>query len=84
MSAPIDDGGPAFPCIPPDPNPAAYSQFPSSIGMTLRDWFAGHATDADIKACWPEDDKLRTVPEHAARARYIFADAMLAARKEAK
>lgn len=42
MSA-INDGGPAFPCTPPDGSPNAYAMFPSGPGMTLRDWFAGQA-----------------------------------------
>jgi len=83
MSEPIHDGGPAFPCLPPDPNPAAYSQFPSSIGMTLRDWFAGQAMQGMLSnpANYGSSHEWRddaTVAEQA----YEIADDMIKARKE--
>jgi hypothetical protein len=45
-----------------------------SHGMTLRDWFATHATEADIK------DILEWTNCSRQEARYIHADAMLKAR----
>jgi len=76
--ATINDGGPAF------PNPAlaneAFSPHCDLSGMTLRDWFAGTATDMDVvkyqnwnaKEHWPEFTR--------AQARFLYADAMIAAR----
>lgn len=76
MSTPINDGGPAFPCIPPDPNPNAYSQFPVGIGMTLRDYFAGQAL-----AAMPAEILTGEPDSVVAKASYKLADAMLAARE---
>jgi hypothetical protein len=76
MSAPINDGGPAFPSD-------NFGQ-PSHAGMTLRDWFAGQAL-AGI--CAPlYDDESPTIWKHRefAKGAYMFADAMLAARKSKK
>lgn len=70
MSAHENNGGPAFPVI--------YC----SEGMTLRDYFAGQAL-AGI--CAPlYDDESPTIWKHRefAKGAYMFADAMLAARKE--
>lgn len=68
-------------------NPRA---FPSAAiddqfgGMTLRDWFAGMATEADIEAhrhlAWEEGHPYTNSRESA---RYAYADAMLAERGEA-
>ena len=77
MSAKINDGGPAFPCTPPDGNPNAYAMFPSGPGMTLRDWFAGQATESDVMH-WRNAVGIGCTRE---TAKYAYADAMLAARK---
>ena len=74
-----NDGGPAFP-------------WAGGRGMTLRDYFAAKASDADIAAqveiAWPPIPNGR-FPIAAQRpinwraiARYMYADAMLAARGE--
>ena len=70
----IDDGGPAFPwhsdgCV-PDIEP--------SLGMSLRDWFAGQAL-AGIYANSAGTDLGKGA---LAEEMYSIADAMLAARKE--
>jgi hypothetical protein len=72
MSAPINDGGPAFPNL-------GYNAEKLLNGMSLRDWFAGQAMTAIIGNlyCTPET----TFKEISGRA-YAQADAMLAARKE--
>jgi hypothetical protein len=71
-----DNGGPAFPYAfhfpEQDGEPSGIS-----LGMTLRDWFAGRATEQDIEhhqcsSAW------RITRE---QAKYAYADAMLAARK---
>ena len=70
MKTPSNDGGAAFPVM--------YV----SEGMTLRDYFAGQAL-AGI--CAPlYDDESPTIWKHRefAKGAYMFADAMLAARKE--
>lgn len=80
MSAPIDDGGPAFPVTcSNDGIPLAIS-YPSEqvSGMTLRDWFAGQAL-AGYLASW--NDGAYSNSHHAAKAAYAYADAMVAARK---
>ncbi|MCO5159664.1 MAG: hypothetical protein M9939_00890 [Mesorhizobium sp.] len=75
----INDGGPAFP-IQNDDRPGAYEAHP---GMTLRDWFAGHAIVAalarDYGNAWGKEGKEHA--HHAARGAYRMADAMLAARE---
>ena len=72
-----DDGGPAFP-IP-------YGQIMSieGMGMSLRDWFAGQATEEDIDAHQEyAKDIGGMVPKYTReQAKYRYADAMIAARK---
>ena len=82
MSAKINDGGPAF------PRPGISTNWGEGhfahTGMTLRDFFAGQAL-AGI--CAPlYDDESPTIWKHRefAKGAYMFADAMLAARKEGK
>jgi len=64
----IDDGGSAFPLYLPE------EEGDIRHGMTLRDYFAAHASEKDIEF-------HRTGPSREA-ARYAFADSMLAARKK--
>ena len=70
MSQP-NDGGPAFP-----------SDRFSERGMSLRDWFATHATPYDTSR-WHqklgEDCNWATTPTME-QAKYAYADAMLKAR----
>lgn len=82
MSAERKDGGPAFPtsdgiATDGDKTVDYHSTFP---GMSLRDWFAGHASEKDIeqyRSFW-RDDQL--VLREREAARYAYADAMLAER----
>jgi hypothetical protein len=69
----INDGGSAFPM---HPNSWEY-------GMTLRDWFATHATEADIAAVRGHGLAADLANGLGTRyeARYIHADAMLRARE---
>lgn len=83
-------GGPAFP-MPHSDQPGSYETHP---GMTLRDWFAGHAPTAPAwwldlqrgldKSRNPYNEArkppLRGEAELQAAWRYEFAEAMLAAR----
>ena len=62
----INDGGPAFPT-------RLYAHTP---GMTLRDWFATHATEEDILAA---QGTYQLVSRY--EARYIHADRMIEARE---
>ena len=94
MSTPIDDGGPAFPI--PCPKMTIEGQsVKETQGMTLRDWLASKASEADIllnvpETCW-DLAKLFKVSLHElnsghtlrarCEARYAYADAMIAARK---
>jgi len=68
-----DDGGPAFPSQWDDKD---------NDGMTLRDWFAGHALIGIINAC-AMDTRARGEATEAmfARKAYSIADAMIEARK---
>ena len=66
------DGGPAF------PRPASDTSG-ATIGMSLRDYFAGQAL-----AGQDGDAHARLGPQKIAQRAYYVADAMLAARSEAK
>lgn len=75
-----DDGGPAF--------PVENANTWQGHGMTLRDYFATHATEDDlreqaevIRARQIRENGLGILPDGwRSRARYMHADAMLAAR----
>jgi hypothetical protein len=76
MSAPPNDGGPAFPV---DAN--LRSGYRQDEGMSLRDWFAGQALPGVMAVC--RGDTLaegETSPQMFARKSYAVADAMLAER----
>lgn len=82
----IDDGGPAFPWE--DMKDTTGEPRPTS-GMSLRDWFAGMALQSILTAARQghlsrisSDDPLG--PKDYAVSAYANADAMLAARKEAR
>jgi hypothetical protein len=86
MSAPINDGGAAFPA-------PAYAANITDKGMTLRDYFAAQALTSvlessgdlqshyDFKAGSSGDNNIPS-PYAIATFSYALADAMLAARKE--
>ena len=71
------DGGPAFPRphghLPDHPY---YSGNSAEAGMSLRDWFAGQALEGRGYDGWGAQD--------IAEMAYEIADAMIAARSEAK
>lgn len=86
-------GGPAFPTSDWDENDRAYKMH----GMTLRDYFAAHASEEDIDVALSDMKKGNHVrkldggraevfyglPDNARQiARYMVADAMLKARKQ--
>jgi hypothetical protein len=82
MSEQPKDGGPAF------PRPAVcgegFTAYEEAVGMSLRDWFAGRATQADIDAHqdWQRSEDGPFVPDCTREhAKYRYADAMLAARE---
>jgi hypothetical protein len=80
MSEPINDGGPAFPCIYySEPIGSIGPQLTIKGGMTLRDYFAAAAmqgiiSDASVTASSKNDGEL------VASSAYAFADAILKAR----
>ena len=79
MSAEIKDGGPAFP-VHPTAHECGDAECAALSGQTLRDYFATHASEADIEASRiaggnPDDPRIRCF------ARYRHADAMLRARE---
>jgi hypothetical protein len=58
-----------------------------TMGMTLRDWFAGQAL-AGMCASYPEYERRETLDQtrggkRISEAAYVLADAMLAARAQA-
>ena len=63
----IETGGPAFPCDP--------TTYPEAKGMTLRDYFAAKAMQAEVST-WGS-----TNPIERAKDAYKLADAMMEARK---
>ena len=77
----IDNGGQAF------PGPAfTRAGHPNGhdMGMTLRDWFATHASEADIEDCREMDISIDGYPFFKftrEQARYRYADAMLKVRQ---
>jgi hypothetical protein len=72
MSAPINDGGPAFPA-------PAYAANITDKGMTLRDYFAAQALAGMLTRKESDGWTNREVAGDC----YSYADAMLAAREEA-
>lgn len=78
MSDQIDNGGPAFPILPPlGPDGTSATGYPYPyVGMSLRDYFAGQALAGAMA-----DSNVSGDPESLAEAAYTVADAMLAARK---
>lgn len=82
----IEDGGPAFPC--PETGVEYYDDkmkvagcrvYPASVGMSLRDWFAGQALASMTVA--PDYSNGPCNQAMADRA-YSIADAMLERRKK--
>ena len=78
----MNDGGPAFPS---EQSLETNGQWNQTIerGMTLRDYFAAHATDDDIFHHRKNNDYGGTMCTRE-EARYRFADAMLAQRLKDK
>ena len=68
MSAPIDDGGTAFPCG----RDVTLDQSAPCYGMTLRDYFAAKAIGYVVDHC--------TTYSRSAEEAYKIADAMIKAR----
>jgi hypothetical protein len=64
-----------IPAFPHDADAA----FNERTGMTMRDFFAAHATEEDIRALVAYGESWTSANDRAA-ARYRHADAMLAAR----
>lgn len=93
MSAPINDGGPAFPHFKFSENGKV--EICPQGGMTLRDYFAGQALTGVIPSIETEIDKLDTDSKHfdhnvncfyqsAAIRSYCYADAMISTREARK
>ena len=83
----INDGGPAFPCGPSGMS-ISYDdgrtehQYPGSPGMSLRDWFASHASHYDTlrhKSIIEQANGFTQTPS-VEECKYAYADAMLKAR----
>ena len=82
---PKDNGGPAFPMPPSQRNPMEVQYFDPSTapGMSLRDYFAIHASDKDVEYMQNigfNGEKCR--PPSVEEARFMFADAMIAERNK--
>jgi hypothetical protein len=78
----INNGGSAFPLHVPGDDFTEYTQ----QGMTLRDYFAAKCLSGDFVAsdegCYANESTDKVIKERATLY-YRFADAMIAARKEA-
>lgn len=73
-----DNGGPAFPCLPPlGPDGTSAVGYPYvTSGLSIRDYFAAKAMQALIMTPmndWPLPEDTESVSEKA----YLLADAML-------
>jgi hypothetical protein len=80
VSAPINDGGPAFPCVYySEPIGSIGPQFTIKGGMTLRDYFAAAALQGMLT-----DSCIQGSDSQFAESAYSYADAMLKAREKAK
>ena len=84
MSAPLKDGGPAFPRIDVEHVPAGYGhgehcETESKAGMSLRDYFAGQALSG-LTVNYPQGDPKGWAVS-LSEASYAYADAMIAARE---
>jgi hypothetical protein len=75
MSKPINDGGPAFPVT------EANGCNSGAPGMSLRDYFAAKAMQAQMTAFWAMETGHGWPNAEIAREAYALADAMLEARK---
>jgi hypothetical protein len=78
MSAPTNDGGPAFPHFKTDPYSSKVEICPQG-GMTLRDYFAGQALAGMLINYTTQ--KFGVGEQTCAKGAYEFADAMLTARE---
>lgn len=79
-----DDGGPAYPHDGRNNGPGNIKVKPHD-GMTLRDWFAGHALPAIIRAFVEGDMRPQigeTNTQAVARETWAAADAMIAERSK--
>jgi len=76
MSAPTNDGGPAFPAQPIHHFPDGITMSQNQGGMTLRDYFAGQVLVGALA-----DPTCQPSPIELAKIAYAGADAMLAARE---
>ena len=89
MTQTPDNGGPAFPMQTTvqveDCDGNNHAAMAQCFGMSLRDWFATHATEDDIRfhMRWHRHGESDVKVSSCGReeARYRYADAMLAARK---
>lgn len=85
----VDDGGPAFPTEPKNHGYEGAEGTGAGEGMTLRDYFATQAMAQLMRGPeGPSDWRMRSSPEGrsfrswVAEDAYLFADAMLKARKQ--
>lgn len=79
-TAPIDDGGPAFPIPPCGTGDPRDGMTTGSDGISIRDYFAAKAMQGMLAS--DSEDKISAWqnPEKAAAWAYQFADAMIARR----
>lgn len=78
MSVPINDGGPAFPCVYySEPIGSIGPQLTIKGGISIRDYFAAAALTGLMSKLEPENQ----LEHHIAKWSYKAADAMLKARE---
>ena len=77
----INDGGPAFPSEYNMSSESGASKPVGPWGVSMRDYFAAHATDEDAKYAAQVHMEITGEPTCSRQvARFLHADAMLAAR----
>ena len=83
MSAPRNDGGPAFPVL--EPGRQGFADVPTKsskqhLGLSLRDYFAGQALMGFLSAVGPHQPYSADPADIAAKRAYEYADALIAER----
>jgi len=81
MADRIEDGGPAFPVVESmEPGDFGKQVVYSTIGITVRDYFAAKA----MAALLIDPERADQSREECARLSYLMADSMLAARAQSR
>jgi len=75
------DGGPAFPLRSERQSGPFETEVTTYFGMSIRDWFAGHALAGILASLAGEKGQIPNIEKSVAESAYDYADAMLKARE---